>query len=125
MTRIATLPLRSCPAAGWSISTFGGSAFFPSIRVQALLEVPRTSFGYVSFRGIPQELWPRYPMTGWLAGGALEFGEGRVVILGDAGMCSARLPGDDGTPLGMNNPLAPENPRFCLNTVRWLTGVLD
>jgi len=106
-----------------SIMTFGGSAFFPSSGVQPLLQVPAGAFGMVFSQGIPQELWPRYPMDGWLAGGALEVGEGRVVILGEAAMCSAQLSGPDQNPMGMNNPLSVDNPRFCLNAVRWLVGV--
>lgn len=107
-----------------SIMTFGGSAFFPSARVQPLLTVPDGAFGLVSSTELPQDLWPRYPMDGWLAGGALDVGEGHVVILGEAAMCTAQLAGPDRRPMGMNNPLSVDNPRFCLNVVRWLSGVI-
>lgn len=107
-----------------SIMTFGGSAFFPSGEVRPLLQVAPDAFGIVSSQQIPREAWPRYPMDGWLAGGALHYAEGRVVILGEAAMCTAQLSGPDRRPMGMNNRLSVDNPRFCLNAVRWLAGVI-
>jgi hypothetical protein len=107
------------------IMTFGGSAFLPSARIQPLLQVPEGAYGLVRSGEIPEELWPQYSMDGWLVGGALDYGQGRVVILGEAAMCSAQLAGPDQDRfMGMNNPLSIDNPRFCLNAVRWLAGVI-
>lgn len=59
---------------------------------------------------------------------AFDYGEGRVVVLGEAGMLSAQLirfPPEDGRPdrrFGMN--VAPGNAQFGLNIVHWLSGVL-
>jgi hypothetical protein len=57
---------------------------------------------------------------------AFSHGEGRVVVLGEAGMLSAQLVRfDDGRPdvrFGMNT--APGNPQFGLNIMHWLTGLL-
>lgn len=59
---------------------------------------------------------------------AFEYGRGRVVVLGEAGMLSAQLirfPPDanqEDRRFGMN--AAPGNARFGLNIMRWLTGVL-
>ncbi len=57
---------------------------------------------------------------------AFSHGEGRVVVLGEAGMLSAQLVRfDDGRPdvrFGMNT--APGNPQFGLNILHWLTGLL-
>jgi hypothetical protein len=103
-----------------SIMTFGGTAFLPSEGVQPLLILPTEAFGLVSTPEISRELWPRYSMTGWVAGGAVERGQGRAVVLGEAAMCTAQLRGVDGSPMGMNHPLAGSNPQFCLNVVRWL-----
>ncbi len=107
-----------------SVMTFGGSAFFPSSGVHPLLEVPVGAFGTVPTPETAQELWPQYSMDGWLVGGALEMGEGRAVILGEAATCTAQLSGAGQDPMGMNNPLSVDNPRFCLNVVRWLVGVI-
>ncbi|GAA0868992.1 hypothetical protein GCM10009116_08280 [Brevundimonas basaltis] len=59
---------------------------------------------------------------------AFMHGEGRVVVLGEAGMLSAQLvryPPESGQPdrrFGMN--AAPGNARFGLNILHWLTGLL-
>lgn len=59
---------------------------------------------------------------------AFDYGQGRVVVLGEAGMLSAQLirfPPEDGRPdrrFGMN--AAPGNAQFGLNIVHWLSGVL-
>lgn len=59
---------------------------------------------------------------------AFEYGQGRVVVLGEAGMLSAQLiryPADSGQAdrrFGMN--VAPGNARFGLNILHWLSGLL-
>jgi hypothetical protein len=59
---------------------------------------------------------------------AFRYGEGRVVVLGEAGMLSAQLirfPPESGQPdrrFGMN--AAPGNARFGLNILHWLSGLL-
>lgn len=59
---------------------------------------------------------------------AFEYGRGRVVVLGEAGMLSAQLiryPPESGQAdrrFGMN--AAPGNARFGLNIMHWLTGLL-
>lgn len=59
---------------------------------------------------------------------AFPYGEGRVVVLGEAGMLSAQLirfPPDSGREdrrFGMNT--APGNARFGLNIMHWLSGLL-
>ena len=59
---------------------------------------------------------------------AFDYGQGRVVVLGEAGMLSAqmvRYPAESGQPdrrFGMN--AAPGNARFGLNIMSWLSGLL-
>lgn len=64
--------------------------------------------------------------AGRAQGLAFTHGEGRVVVLGEAGMLSAQLVQfGDGRPdmrFGMN--VATGNPRFGLNIMHWLTGLL-
>ena len=73
----------------------------------------------------PIELMPWIYAEGLLQGAALEIGEGRVVMSGEAAMFSAQFFGPDREPFGMNDPGAPHNPQFVLNVFRWLTRVLD
>lgn len=116
---------RGVDAAVEGVLTFGGTAFFPSEAVEGLLHLAPDAYGNVSprFSGEDQE-WPTYPLKGWLAGGAFAFGRGRVVVLGEAAMCSAQLKSPENRPMGMNHPGAEGNAHFCLNTIRWLVGVL-
>lgn len=53
-------------------------------------------------------------------GVAFEFGKGRVVVLGEAGMLTAQVEG--GKPFGMNSD--PENMVFALNVMHWLTRLI-
>lgn len=68
---------------------------------------------------------PLFSIEGWSQGASRYLGLGKIVFLGEAAMCSAQITGPDRHEMGMNLPLAEQNAQFCLNTVRWLTGVLD
>ena len=63
------------------------------------------------------------PVPGWSQGLAFELGRGRVVVLGEAAMLTARFSGYDGRPIGMNTP-GYDNRQLALNIMRWLTRVL-
>ncbi len=63
------------------------------------------------------------PVPGWSQGLALEYGRGRVVVLGEAAMLTARFSGYDGRPIGMNTP-GYDNRQLALNIMHWLTRKL-
>ncbi|MDX2041679.1 MAG: DUF4350 domain-containing protein [Acidobacteriota bacterium] len=65
------------------------------------------------------------PIKGWLQGATLKVGKGRVAVFGEAAMFSAQLAGANKTPMGMNAPVASQNPQFLLNVMHWLSGLLD
>jgi hypothetical protein len=67
---------------------------------------------------------PRTSATGLLQGAAIPFGRGRVAIFAEAAMFSAQVTGANRSPMGMNDPTAPQNPRFVLNVLHWLSGLL-
>jgi hypothetical protein len=56
-------------------------------------------------------------------GVALQFGKGRVVILGEAAMLTAQLDGKTRKPFGMNVK-GTDDRQLALNTMHWLSGVL-
>ncbi len=107
--------------------TFGGQAFYPSAKVQPLLvfgpQATAVTAVWENFPDTPESDAPRFRVAGWLQGAARQLGQGRVAILGEAAMCTAQV--DEDGPMGMNHPKAPQNAQFCLNTVRWLSGLLD
>jgi len=74
---------------------------------------------------------PLFSVAGWLHGATRKLDQGRVVILGEGGMCTAQFDDLDGeldgplVPYGINAPQAPQNAQFCLNVMHWLSGLLD
>lgn len=62
-------------------------------------------------------------VPGWSQGLALEIGKGRVVVLGEAAMLTARLHRFDGRPIGMNTA-GYDNRQLALNIMHWLTRLL-
>lgn len=68
------------------------------------------------------------PVGGRAQGVALMFGEGRVVVLGEAAMLSAQVATLTDPPVtiraGMNVP-GYDNRQFLLNMLHWLSGLLD
>ena len=79
----------------------------------------------------PRYAWQFSPTTarrdvgGWLQGATTKLGRGRVAFFGEAAMFTAQVAGPNRTPMGMNAPLAGENPQFVLNTLHWLSGLID
>jgi hypothetical protein len=71
----------------------------------------------------PPEVWPTFSISGWLHAGTRRLEKGRVVLLAENSTCTAILE-KDGSSLGMNHPEARQNPQFCLNIVRWLSGII-
>ncbi len=103
----------------WVI-TFTGHAFYPSTRVEPLLV-----FGPRAAAMLDRADASPFQIGGWLQAGALHFGKGRAVVLGEATACTAQVGGPSRIPTGMNTAIAPCNARFCLNIMHWLTGLLD
>jgi hypothetical protein len=63
------------------------------------------------------------PVPGWSQGLAMEFGQGRIVVLGEAAMLTARLHRYDARPIGMNTP-GYDNRQLALNIMHWLSRAI-
>lgn len=98
------------------VATFTGSSF----RIEAPGE-PLLEFGPDMYSFAPQSDANGVPVTGSLQGAVLTLGKGRVAVFGEAAMFSAQLAGAAKQPMGMNAPVAKQNPRFLLNVLHWLT----
>ncbi len=109
-----------------SVATFTGHAFFLSSQFQPLMVYPASAQAWTDFQAtlpdVPEEEEPTFSVEGWAHGAARRWGEGRVVVLGEAAMCTAQDAG--GFKMGMNHDEAGQNARFCLNVVHWLSGLL-
>lgn len=101
------------------VATFTGSSFQLDTPGERLLV-----FGPEMYSFTQQNDPDPVPVSGRLQGAVLPFGKGRVAVFGEAAMFSAQLAGPDKVPMGMNAPIAKQNPRFLLNVMHWLTGVL-
>ena len=55
----------------------------------------------------------------------LEYGNGRLVVSGEAAMFSAQLAGAQKRKIGMNAPYAKDNYKLLLNIIRWLDHQLN
>ena len=109
-----------------SVATFTGSAFLIDRGDQILTFLGAEAISYTpkAFGERPDKDTPRVPIKGWHQGVVLRVGRGRVAIFGEAAMFSAQLAGPQKAPMGMNEPIAKQNPQFILNVVHWLSGVL-
>lgn len=112
-----------------SIMTFTGQALQITRGWEHLMVFGPDAVGRISlhqsFQEGPRQEWPSFPVDGWVLEAGREWESGRVVFLGETAMCSAQFAAGSRAPMGMNIPGAEQNPQFCLNVVRWLTGVID
>lgn len=60
-----------------------------------------------------------------LQGAALDVGNGKLAVFGEAGMFTAQIAGNGRSQMGFNNPMAANNQQFALNTMHWLDGSLN
>lgn len=67
----------------------------------------------------------RIDADGWSQGAYRKFGNGRIVVFGEAAMFTAQLAGPERIEVGMNSEIAPQNHQLLLNIIHWLDGKLD
>ena len=106
-----------------SVATFWGQALqTDEKKLQGLFSF---SDNVISYN--PDTAWrfrehtPVVPVKNWLQAAAGEFGKGRVIILGEAGMLTAQLVGPSRTRMGINSDKGKQNTQFILNAMRWLS----
>ncbi len=109
------------------VRSFTGQAFrWDAEGVRPVLVLPND---YISLE--PKIAWqfekdtPVRRVGGWLQGATRRVGAGRVGLFGEAAMFSAQVAGPEKRPMGMNAPMAEQNPQFVLNVLHWLTGLLE
>ncbi len=106
------------------IQTFTGQSLKGPKDAVAFITLPKDAVEKVPdekepFRGRPSEA----PAGGRAQAIALEFGNGRVVVLGEAAMLTAQIAGPDKQPFGMNIP-GIDNRQLALNIMHWLSGLI-
>ncbi len=126
--RLASHPLtdgRSAAERIDSVVAFTGQAFTVDAPGRALMTLapgttvlePRVAWQF-------DDQTPSESGAGLLQGAVVAFGSGRVAVFGEAAMFSAQVTGAQRSPMGMNDPVAPQNAQFLLNVMHWLTGLI-
>ena len=118
-----------------SVVTFMGQAFLATDDWEPIMVLGPSAVSVIlwtfNFEAAEWGYGPLFSAAGWLQGATRVLDQGRVVVLGEGGMCTAQLDDLDGEidsplfPSGFNSPHAPQNAQFCLNLVHWLSGLLD
>ena len=109
-----------------SILTFSGSAFKIPDDATAILKFDST---WVSYN--PHEAWvydgvEPFSINGYAQGAFKKYGNGRVVIYGEAMMFTAQLgAGLSWVKIGMNSNKCTNNYQLLLNSIHWLDGQMD
>jgi hypothetical protein len=98
------------------VMTFTGQSLDGPPEAAVLLALPDSAVEYIPTEG---EFIPK--KAGKAQGLALEFGRGRVVVLGEAAMLTAQVA--NGKPFGMNLP-DNDNRQLALNIMHWLSHKL-
>jgi hypothetical protein len=110
-----------------SVATFTGSAFQIERGEPILTFLGAEAISYTPKpmgQGLDKDT-QRVPIKGWHQGVVMKVDIGRVAIFGEAAMFSAQLAGPQKRPMGMNAPVAKQNPQFLLNVMHWLSGLLQ
>jgi len=92
------------------------------------LKGPADSFAFMKLGDTAIDTMPgpnanRISAAGRAQGIAINFGKGRVIVLGEAGMLSAQIVGAQQMKFGMNRP-GIDNRQLALNIMHWLSGKL-
>lgn len=104
-----------------SIRIFGGSAFIapPDATIISRLDNSYNIFLPTSAGQLGDSV-AVFSGLGLANGAYLEYGQGRIVVFGEAALFSAQLQNAEKRKMGMNNPQARQNPQLLLNIIHWL-----
>lgn len=101
------------------IITFTGQSLKGPADATPFLKLADTAFD-----ALPGQNTNPASAAGRTQGIAMQFGKGRVIIMGEAGMLSAQIVGPQRMPFGMNRP-GIDNRQLALNIMHWLSGLLN
>lgn len=108
------------------IATFTGQAF----KISGNNARPILKFNSSHTNFLPDTAWVfnektvKYNLEGWSQGAFTEYGNGKVVVFGEAAMFTAQIAGPQKNKVGMNSDIASRNFQLALNIIHWLDGKL-
>ena len=107
-----------------TVASFTGQAF----------EIPENATPIICFKDnffqyLPKRAWTftkdtiRQQIKGFAQGAYIKYGQGRVVVFGEAAMFTAQRVGKRS--FGLSHPQAKDNAQLLLNIIHWLDGLLQ
>lgn len=103
-----------------TVITFTGSAFRIPDGARPILSLKNYTISSPRVAWQFEEDTPTISGEGFYQGAYLEYGKGRVVVMGEAAMFTAQLAGPNRAPMGLNLPQASQNGQLLLNIIHWL-----
>ena len=99
---------------------FTGSAFIAPDEAVSVLNIP-ADYVAIFTNSIRREVdsAAQIEVSGLSQGATMQFGKGRLAVFAEAGSFSAQVV-NGYRKMGMNNPVADQNPAFVLGTLEWL-----
>ncbi len=104
-----------------SIRIFGGSAFIAPPGATIILKLD-DSYNILlpAIASKFNDSTAVFSGLGLVNGAFMQYGQGRIVVFGEAALFSAQLSGEQKSKMGMNNAFAKQNPQLLLNIIHWL-----
>jgi len=103
-----------------TVVTFTGSAFKMPKEAKPILTLKNYTLSLPRVAWQFEENTPTLGGDGFSQGAYMEYGKGRIVVMGEAAMFSAQLAGPNRNPVGLNSPVAEGNNQLLLNIIHWL-----
>lgn len=103
-----------------TVVTFTGSAFKIPKAAKPVLALKNYTLSMPEVAWQFEENTPTMSGDGYYQGAYMDFGKGKIVVMGEAAMFSAQLAGPNRNPVGLNRPEARQNNQLLLNIIHWL-----
>ncbi|HRI58958.1 MAG TPA: hypothetical protein PK228_04530 [Saprospiraceae bacterium] len=103
-----------------TVVTFTGSAFKIPKEAKPILTLKNYTLSLPVVAWQFEENTPVVAGDGFSQGAYMEYGKGKVVVMGEAAMFSAQLAGPNRNPVGLNCPEAKANNQLLINIIHWL-----
>lgn len=103
------------------VASFTGQAFRSPEEAKPILVLPESHINI-----LPDTAWvfegdiERYSAKGMHQGAYMKYGDGRIVVFGEAAMFTSQLAGPNRQRFGMSHELASQNFQLLLNIIHWL-----
>jgi len=103
-----------------TVVSFTGSAFRIPKAAKPILNLKNYTLLSPDVAWQFEENTPSLSGDGFCQGAYMNYGKGKIVVMGEAAMFTAQLAGPNRAPTGINHPEARQNGQLLLNIIHWL-----